>query len=176
MPLTHKIDYLTVIFHPGGDVCPLSKGSHCPHTGDNGLPHFEDEKDLEKARNVPNLRKLVGCIGCSEFPNGGPHHGRFGYENYPGGGVPPGLRTDSGVGESLEGMTVSSGYSNPYATLTAPPAHAAAAGPGGRFGSFEEGEQGQQEIGPMAVQMTLFPCLTSTLLPIVRIGEYVVPF
>ena len=62
--LTHRIDQLTAILHPGGELCPLSKGSHCPHTGDNGLPFFEDEADLERARNVPNLKKLVGCTGC----------------------------------------------------------------------------------------------------------------
>ena len=64
--LTHRIEQLTAIVHlPGGELCPLSKGSHCPHTGDNGLPFFEDEAaDLERARNVPNLKKLVGCTGC----------------------------------------------------------------------------------------------------------------
>ena len=62
--LTHRIDQLTAILHPGGELCPLSKGSHCPHTGENGLPYFEDEADLERARNVPNLKKLVGCTGC----------------------------------------------------------------------------------------------------------------
>lgn len=129
-------------------MCPLSKGSHCPHTSENGLPHFENEDDLERARNVPNLRKLVGCIGCSEFPNGGPHHARFAGIDHlgVGGVVGGGIRTsDSGVGESLEGMTVSSGYSNPYASLTTAQAPGGGGGgvggDGARFGSYESREE-----------------------------------
>lgn len=146
--LTHKIVNVPVIYHDdhGDEVCPLSKGEkRCPHEDDLGRPYFGDNDGLDQVGKVPDLRKLAGCARLAQnlrkilslnglsglkLPPGFSFDtldADLGYDDdqeprlplpYSANSALGGLRTDSGVGDSIPGSTSAfTGFHHPLDSL-----------------------------------------------------------
>ena len=123
----HRIVSVPVIFHAAdGTVCPRSRGAKsCPlDDAASGAPRFEGgADDLARMDTVQDLRRLAGCLELAQklnriaslLPNGlnglrllQQQQGELLLEDERGlgldvpGSVTSGIRTDSGVGESIE--------------------------------------------------------------------------